>query len=58
MYFYGFFQTDVLLNFLIPLNRAEATTWENFVPAKPDLRIKKEASHLAGMKLFACNRRI
>ena len=33
MYFYGFFQTDVLINFLIPLMRAEAITWENFVPA-------------------------
>ena len=34
MYFYGYFQTDVLINFFIPLSRAEAITWENFVPAK------------------------
>ena len=58
MYFYGIFQTDVLINFFIPLNRAEAITWENLVPAKRDLGIKKEGSRLAGMKLFASNRRI
>ena len=32
MYFYGFFPIDVLINFFIPLRRAEAITWENFVP--------------------------
>ena len=32
MYFYGYFQTDVLINFFIPLRRAEAITWQNFVP--------------------------
>ena len=32
MYFYGFFQTDVLINIFIPLRQAEAVTWENFVP--------------------------
>ena len=30
MYFYGFFQTDVLIYFFIPLRWAEAITWENF----------------------------
>ena len=33
MYFYGYFQTDVLIFFFIPLRRAEAITSENFVPA-------------------------
>ena len=58
MYFFGIFQIDVLINFFIPLNRAEAITWENLVPAKRDLGIKKEGSRLAGMKPFASNRRI
>ena len=29
MYFYGYFQTDVLVNFFISLRRAEAITWES-----------------------------
>ena len=33
MNLYGFFHTDVLLNFFIPLRQAEATAWENIVPA-------------------------
>ena len=33
MHFYGFFQTDVLINFFILLKRAEVITWENGVPA-------------------------
>ena len=41
MYFYGFFQTDVLINFLIPLRRTEAITWKNFVQAKRDPGIQK-----------------
>ena len=55
MYFYGFFQTDVLINFFIPLGRAEAITCENFVPAKRDIGSTKEGSRFAGMKLFTCN---
>ena len=58
MYVYGYFQTDVLINFFIPLRRAEAITWKSFVPAKPDPGSKKEGSRLAGMKLFTCNRRM
>ena len=57
MNFYGYSQTDVLINFFIPLTRAEAITWENFVPAKRDPGSTKEVSRLAGMKLFKCNRR-
>ena len=53
-----FFQTDVLINFFIPLRRAEAITWENFVPGKWNPGSTKEGSRLAGMKLFACNRKI
>ena len=52
MCFYGIFQINMLSIFFIPLNRAEAITWENLVP------VKKEGSRFAGMKLFACNRRI
>ena len=58
MYFYGFFQADVLINFYIPLRRAEAITWEHFVLAKRDPGRTKEGSRLAGMKLFTCNRKI
>ena len=58
MYFYGYFQTDVLINFFIPLRRAEAITWKNFVPPKRDPGSTKEGSRLAGMKLFTCNRRM
>ena len=58
MYFYGFFQTDVLINFFIPLRGAEAITWENFVPGMRDLGSTKEGSRLVGMKLLACNRKI
>ena len=58
MYFYGYFQTDMLINFFIPLRRAEAITWENFVPGKRDPGSTKEGSRLAGMKFFACNRRM
>ena len=56
MYFYGYFQTDELINFLIPLRRAEAITWKDFVPAKRDPGSTKEGSRLARMKLFTCNR--
>ena len=58
MYFYGYFQTGVLINFFIPLRRAEAITWENFVPAKRDPGSTKEGSRIAGMKIFTCNRRM
>ena len=36
MGFYVFFSTDVLINFFVPLRRAEAITWKNFIPAKWD----------------------
>ena len=58
MYLYGYFETDVLINFFIPLRRADAITWKNFVPAKLDPSSTKEGSRLAGMKLFTCNRRM
>ena len=35
-----------------PLRRAEAITWENFVPAKRDPSSTKEAPRLAEIKLF------
>ena len=57
MDFYGFFQTDVLITFFIPLRRTEAITWENFVPGKRDRSSAKEGSHLARMKFFTCNRK-
>ena len=44
MYFYGFFQTDVLTNFFIPLREAEAITWKNFVPVKRDPHSYKKTS--------------
>ena len=47
-----------LTNLFIPLMRAEAITWENFILAKRDPSSTKEGSRLAGMKLFTCNRKI
>ena len=44
MFFYGFVQTDVLINLFIPLRQAEATTWENFIPAKQNTGSTKEGS--------------
>ena len=32
-FYYRYFQTNVLINFFIPLRRAEEITWENFVQA-------------------------
>ena len=58
MYFYGFFQTDVLINFFISLRWDEGITWENFVPAKRDVGSTKEGSRLPGMKIFTCNCKI
>ena len=52
MCFYGFFQTDVLINFFISLRQPEAITWKNFVPAKRNPGMAKEGSRLTGMKLF------
>ena len=52
------FQADVLINFYVPLRRAEAITWENFVLAKRYPGSKIEGSRLAGMKLFTCNRKL
>ena len=48
MYFYGFVQTYVLINFFIPLWRAEAITWENFTLAKRDTGSTKKGSGFAG----------
>ena len=53
-----FFSKHVLNYCFIMLRQAEAITWENFVPAKRDPGSTKEGSRLAGMKLFACKRRI
>ena len=58
MYFCGLFQTDVLINFFLPLRRTEVITWENLVPAKRNPGSTKEGSRLAGMKIFTCNRKI
>ena len=58
MRFYGYFQTDMLINFFTTLSRVEAITWENFDPAKWDPDSTKEGSRLAGMKIFLCNRRM
>ena len=52
-----FCQTDVLINFSIPLRQDEAITWENFIPPKQDPGSTIEVYCLAGMKLFTCNRR-
>ena len=52
MCFYGFFQTDVLINFFISLRQREAITWKNFVPTKRNPGMAKEGYHLTGMKLF------
>ena len=46
--FYGFSQTDVLINFFIPLRRVEAITWGNFVPPKRDPSIQKRDLTLSG----------
>ena len=43
MYFYGL-PTDVLINFFIPLGRAETIIRENLVPAKRDSSRKTEGS--------------
>ena len=53
-----FSQTDVLIQFFIPLRQAEAITRENFIPAKQDPSCTKEGSRLAGMKRFTCNHRM
>ena len=58
MYFYGFFQIDVLINFFISHRRAEAITLENFVPAKWDRGSTKEGFRLVRMKLLTYNRKI
>ena len=58
MYFYGFFKTDMLINFFIPLRRTEVITWENFIPAKRDPGSTKEGFSLPETKLFTTNRKI
>ena len=56
--FYFSFLLKALLNyFFIPLAQGEAITWENFVPSKRYPVSTKEGFHLAGKKLFKCNRR-
>ena len=54
MYVHGFFQTDVLINFFIPLRRAKAITWGYFVLVKRDPGNSKDA----GMNLITCNCKI
>ena len=58
MYFYGFFQIDLLINFFIPLRWAKSVTWKNFVLAKRDPGSTKEGFHLVKMNRFTCNRKI
>ena len=48
----------MLINIFIPFRRAEAITWENFVPTKWDPGSTKKRSSLAEMKLFTCIRKI
>ena len=56
MYFYGYFETDVLISFFVLTRWAEMITWENFIPAiKWDPGNTKEGSCLVRMKLFECN---
>ena len=55
MYFYQYFQTDMLINFLIPLRRAETITRQNLFPAKRDPGRTKEGFRLAGTKFFTCD---
>ena len=50
MYFYGHFQTHVLINFFIRLRRAKVITWENFVPAKRDPGSTKKGFRLPGIR--------
>ena len=52
MYFYGVFQTDVLIKFFIPFRPAKAITRKSFVPTKWDPGITEEGYRLARMKLF------
>ena len=57
--FYFSFLLKALLNhFFIPLTQGEKITWENFVPSKLYPVSTREGFHLAGKKLFTCNRRI
>ena len=58
MYFYGYFQTDMFINFFILLWRIGDITWQEFVLIKWDYSSTKERSRLARMKHFACNCRI
>ena len=58
MYFYGYFQTYVLINYFIQPRWAEVSTWENFVLTKQDPGSFKNGSCLVGMELFACNHRM
>ena len=46
MYSYGLFQTDVLINFFIPLWQAEAITWENFILVKRDPALQGETFYM------------
>ena len=57
MYFVGFFQTDVLINSLIPLRLAEAKFHGKILSGKsrsPEVQ-KGWNFRLVGMKLSACN---
>ena len=48
MYFDGFFQTGVLINFFIPFRRAEVIKWENIVAAKRIPAVQKRDPALPG----------
>ena len=43
MYFYGFFQSDVSVNFLIPFRRTEAISCKHSVTVKRDPGSTKQA---------------
>ena len=50
---YGYFETDLLINFFIPPRQAEKFTWEDFVlTIKQDTGSTKKGSCLVRMKLF------
>ena len=52
MYLYGFFQTDVLLNFFIPPRRAEAVTQVKFRAGNGESGQYKRGTRPIGTKLF------
>ena len=57
MYFYGYIQADALINFFIPLRRAEAITWEIFSRQKEIPALRNRDPTLNGWN-FTCKRKI